>query len=242
MKKLVFEIDAISELALQIMQAILTKEAEAQKIMQDESGPLALAAALSDFFQMAAALESGYNQLEADELNEIGAYGLDLLDRQAYLVRQLELMDYRGTVARMFPSLAIWLVRRGAIIDNLEGTADGFGMLVNGLNDQQELVEICQIMEEVIAATSDALQLDEDRSNAWRPWRVINLNNGIAATRSLDPDLMAKTFDKLGRRLPHDMPGFLADGRRQMMTQNVPDAVRDVMNRYVEKWPSRPPH
>jgi hypothetical protein len=242
MKELVFEIDAISELALQIMQAILTKEAEAQKIMQDESGPLALAAALSDFFQMAAALESGYNQLEADELNEIGAYGLDLLDRQAYLVRQLELMDCRGTVARMFPSLAIWLVRRGVIIDNLEGTADGFGMLVNGLNDQQELVEMCQIMEEVIAATSDALQLDEDRSNAWRPWRVINLNNGIAATRSLDPELMAKTFDKLGRRLPLDMPGFLADGRRQMMTQNVPDAVRDVMNRYVEKWPSRPPH
>jgi hypothetical protein len=240
MNILVDDIDAISGLALEIMQAILTKEAEAQKIMQDEAGPLGLAGALSDFFQMAAALEAGYSQLETEELDEFGAYGLDLLDRQAYLVRQLELMDKRDTVARVFPSLALWLVRRGATIDNLEGTADGFGMLVNGLSDQQQLADMCRAMDEVIEATSGELQRDEDRSNAWRPWRVINLNSGIAATRSLDPQLMESIFDKLGRRLPHDMPGFLADGRRQMMVSNVPDEVSAVMNRYADKWPTRP--
>jgi hypothetical protein len=53
---------------------------------------------------------------------------------------------------------------------------------------------------------------------------------------------MADIFEKLGRRLPNDMPGFLADGKRQMMVQNVPDEVRDVMNRYAEKWSERPPH
>lgn len=236
------DIDSISGLALEIMQAILSKESRAKQIMEDESGPLVLARALSDYFQMAAALESGYSELETEELNEFGAYGLDLLDRQAYLVRQLELMDQRGTVARVIPSLALWLVRRGATIDNLEGTADGFGMLVNGLSDQQELAAMCRIMDEVIEAASEELQRDEDRSNAWRPWRVINLNTGIAATRSLDAELMARMFDKLGRRLPHDMPGFLADGRRQMMTQNVPEAVQAVMDRYVEMWPDKPPH
>jgi hypothetical protein len=53
---------------------------------------------------------------------------------------------------------------------------------------------------------------------------------------------MERVFDNLGRRLPYDMPGFLADGKRQMMTQNVPEAVREVMNRYAEKWPDRPAH
>ena len=82
----------------------------------------------------------------------------------------------------------------------------------------------------------------EDRSNEWRPWRIINLNSGIAATRSLDPELMEHTLEKLGRRLPYDMPGFVADGKMQMVVQDVPEAVSAVMNRYAEKWSSKPPH
>lgn len=242
MNKLVLKIDAISPLALEIMQAILARDTEAQKIMNDEDGPLALASALSDFFQLAAALESDESYMDVDDLSEFGSYGLDLLDRLDFLVRKLEIMDQRDNVSRLLPSLAVWLARHGAIIDNLAGAADGFGMLVNGLSEPQDLAEMCQIMEEVIEATSEILQMDEDKSDAWRPWRVINLNSGIAATRSLDPELMESTFEKLGRRLPYDMPGFLADGKRQMIVQNVPEAVTAVMNRYVEKWPSKPPH
>ena len=242
MNNLVIEIDAISQLALEIMQAILARDTEAQKIMNDEDGPLALASALFDFFQLAAALESDESYMDADDLSEFGSYGLDLLDRLDFLVRKLEIMDQRDNVSRLLPSLAVWLARHGAIIDNLAGAANGFGMLVNGLSEPQDLAEMCQIMEEVIEATSEILQMDEDKSDAWRPWRVINLNSGIAATRSLDPKLMEHTFEKLGRRLPYDMPGFFADGKRQMMLQNVPEAVSAVMNRYAEKWTSKPPH
>ena len=242
MNNIVFEIDAISQLALKVMKAILAREEEAQGIMQDDSGPLALASALSEFFEVAAAVEADQLHLDSDELTEFGAYGLDLLDRLDFLVRKLEIMDHRDDVSRVFPSLAVWLARHDAIIDNLAGTADGFGMLVNGLSELQDLAEMCQIMEEVIEATSETLQMDEDKSDAWRPWRVINLNSGIAATRSLDPELMEHTFEKLGRRLPYDMPGFFADGKRQMMLQNVPEAVSAVMNRYAEKWTSKPPH
>jgi hypothetical protein len=53
---------------------------------------------------------------------------------------------------------------------------------------------------------------------------------------------MENTFEKLGRRLPYDMPGFLADGKRQMIGQNVPEAVSQVINRYAEKWSSKSPH
>ena len=242
MNNLVIEIDAISQLALEIMHAILARETEAQKIMNDDSGPLALASALSDFFQIAAVLESDESYMDSDDFSEFGSYGLDLLDRLDFLVRKLEVMDQRDNVTRVLPSLAVWLARHDAIIDNLAGAADGFGMLVNGLREPQDLAEMCQIMEEVIEATSEKLQMDEDKSDAWRPWRVINLNSGIAATRSLDPELMEHTFEKLGRRLPYDMPGFLADGKRQMIVQDVPEAVSAVMNRYAEKWSSKPPH
>ena len=59
MNVLAVEIDAISDLALQVMQAILERHEEAQEIMEDESGPLALAKALSDFFQIAGVMEGG---------------------------------------------------------------------------------------------------------------------------------------------------------------------------------------
>ena len=242
MNKLVIEIDAISESALEIMQAIMARDAEAQKIMNDDSGPLALASALSDFFQIAAQLETDEAYMDSDDLTEFGAYGIDLLDRLDFLVRKLEIMDQRDNVSRVTPSLAVWLARHDAIINNLAGTADGFGLLVNGLSEPQDLGEMCQIMDEVIEAASEKLQMDEDKSDTWRPWRVINLNAGIAATRSLDPELMESTFENLGRRLPYDMPGFFADGKREMMVQNVPEAVSEVMNRYAEKWTGKPPH
>jgi len=239
---LVIENDAISDLALEVTQAVLAKSDEAETIMQDESGPLALARALSDFFQIAGALEQGAARLEQDELDEFCAYGLDLLDRLAFLVRKLEVMDKRESVARMFASMGVWVARRGATIDNLEGTADGFGMIVNGTSSPEDLRALAGLMEEVVAAASTRLQLDEARGDAWRPWRVINLNMGIAATRSLDPALMERTFDNMGRRLPNDMSGFLADGMRQAMFQNVPDEVRALMRRYAEKWPAGAPH
>jgi hypothetical protein len=94
----------------------------------------------------------------------------------------------------------------------------------------------------VLEAAADELKLDQDRSNPWRPWRVLSLNSGVAATRSLDPQLMEATFEKMGRHLPYDMPGFFADGKRQMDAQDVPQGVRDVMTRYAEKWPDKSPH
>jgi hypothetical protein len=236
------ENDAISDLALEITQAVLAKSEEAQSIMEDQSGPLALAGALSDFFQIAGALESGAAQLEQEELNEFCAYGLDLLDRLDFLVRKIEIMDKRDTVARMFASMGVWVARQGATIDNLQGTADGFGIIVNGTTETDDLRSLCEQMEEVIEAASVRLQLDEDRGDAWRPWRVINLNAGIAATRSLDPQLMERTFERMGRRLPYDISGFLADGMRQATIQNVPDAVRDVIREYMKKWPTKASH
>ncbi|WP_295541236.1 hypothetical protein [uncultured Thiohalocapsa sp.] len=239
---LVIENDAISDLALEITQAVLARAGEAQSVMEDESGLLALARALSDFFQIAGALEMGAAQLAQDELDELCAYGLDLLDRLAFLVRKVEIMDKRDTVARMFAAMGVWVARRGATIDNLEGTADGFGMVVNATSAPAELRALCALMEEVIQAASVRLQLDENRGDAWRPWRVINLNAGIAATRSLDPELMDRTFQAMGRRLPYDMPEFLADGMRQAAFQNVPDAVKDVMRKHLEHWPRNAPH
>ena len=53
---------------------------------------------------------------------------------------------------------------------------------------------------------------------------------------------MEQTFETMGRRLPYDMPGFLADGMRQAAVSNVPEAVTEVLRRQIEKWPTPPLH
>jgi hypothetical protein len=242
MSTLILDIDGINDLALAITKAIVDRNERDKKIDSQDAGPLAVAAALSDYFEMATALDQDAVFLESDELAEFAAYGLDLLDRLAYQLLVLEVMEHREDMARLYASIAVWLVRRGAVLDNLEGIADGFGRITNGLQAPGELADICSLMEEVADAASDAVKADADQSNPYRPWRVLNLNAGIAATRSLDPVLMHRTFDRLGRHLPGDMPGFLADGRRRVATQDVPDGVREVMERFAEQWPVPRPH
>ena len=242
MTTLAYKIDAISQMTLQVMQVVLTENEKTQKLTEDGLGPVALASALSDFYQITSIMESGNAVMDTAQISEFAEYGLDLLDRLSYQLRLMEIMDQRDRMAHIYASLAVWLVRHEAVLDNLEGIADGFAWITNSLNETSDLGEMCQLMEEVAKAASETWQMDEDRSNPWRPWRVLNLNAGIAATRSRDPQLMERVFDNLGRRLPDDMPGFLADGKRQMMTQDVPEAVREVMNRYADKWPARPAH
>ena len=167
---------------------------------------------------------------------------MDLIDRLSYQLRQLDIHDQRDNLAKIFIFLSLWFIRRGAVLDNLSGIADGFANLVNGTTELDELKRLGMLGDEIMLSVNDNISLDKDRSDPWRPWRVINLNIGIAATRSLDPSFMRNIFDKLERRLPHDLPGFFSDGKRQMINQNVPEEVRVVMDNYSEKWPMKAPH
>ena len=242
MTSLVIEVHAMSDSALQVMKRVIDENERTQQITDEASGPIALASALSDFFQLASGLEHEGQQPDAEVMTELAHYALDLFDRLSYQLRQLDIHDQRDNLARVFASLAVWFARRDAVIDNLDGAADGFANLVNGENDAVELATFSRMMDQVLEAAADELKLDQDRSNPWRPWRVLNLNSGVAATRSLDAQLMEATFESLGRRLPYDMPGFFADGKRQMDAQDVPQEVRDVMTRYAEKWPDKAHH
>ena len=122
----------------------------------------------------------------------------------------------------------------------METVADSFAIIVNSENEKSELANLCHLMEETLLAASEAIKKDEDRSDPWRPWRVLNLNTGIAATRALDAGLMKQVFTQLETRLPADVSGFFADGKRQMDAQDVPQEVREVLDEFVKKWPAIP--
>lgn len=236
MSSLVIEIPVISDLALEIMKRVIDENEKTQKISDEQSGPIPLAGAMSDFFEIASALENGQQLEDKAAISDLANYAIDLVDRLQAQLWYLDIHDQRDRLSRLFVSLAVWFARQNAVLENLKGAADSFAILVNGENDKTELASMSCLMDEVLIAASDEHQRDEDRSDQWRPWRVLNLNTGVAATRSFDVELMRDIFDKMEQRLPYDLPKFFADGQRQVTVQDVPDQVRDLMTEYADKW------
>jgi hypothetical protein len=242
MSSLVIEIPAISDLALEIMKRVIDENEKTQKITDEQSGPIPLASAMSDFFQLGSALENGEQLEDSAAISELAHYALDLVDRLQAQLWYLDIHDQRDRLSRLFASLAVWFARQDATLDNLNGAADSFAILVNGENDSAVLADMSRLMNEVLEAASNEIKMDEDRSDQFRPWRVLNLNSGVAATRSFDANLMQETFERMERRLPHDLPGFFADGKRQVQMQEVPENVREVMTQFADKWATQLPH
>jgi hypothetical protein len=242
MSSLVIEIPVISDLALEIMKRVVDENEKTQKITDEQSGPIPLASAMSDFFQLASALENGQQLEDSAAISELAHYALELVDRLKAQLWYLDIHDQRDRLSRLFASLAVWFARQDAVLDNLNGAADSFAILVNGENDSAVLADMSRLMNEVLEAASNEIKMDEDRSDQFRPWRVLNLNSGVAATRSFDANLMQETFERMERRLPHDLPGFFADGKRQVQAQEVPEDVREVMTQFADKWATQLPH
>lgn len=242
MSSLVIEIPVISDLALEIMKRVVDENEKTQKITDEQSGPIPLASAMSDFFQLASALENGQQLEDSAAISELAHYALELVDRLKTQLWYLDIHDQRDRLSRLFASLAVWFARQDAVLDNLNGAADSFAILVNGENDSAVLADMSRLMNEVLEAASNEIKMDEDRSDQFRPWRVLNLNSGVAATRSFDANLMQETFERMERRLPHDLPGFFADGKRQVQMQEIPEDVREVMTQFADKWATQLPH
>lgn len=237
---LTIDIGTASEHALAAVKAVVDKN-ERERVMPDEpAGPLRVAQALSDFFEMASAIENSEGEVDKKDMTGVADYALDLFDRVAFQLNELQITNQRGNISRLFAIMSVWFARRGAELANLQGAADGFAALTNGLEDPADLTEMCLLMEEVVEAAAPKIAADADRGNPWRPWRVLNLNVGVAATRAMDARLMDRVFGNLVQLLPHDAPGFFNDGRSQMDVQEVPEAVREVLRRYAAKYPSNP--
>lgn len=238
MSTLSIDIPSISNSALEVMKRVIDENEKTKKIDNEQSGPIPLASALSDFFQIASSIEEhGQQKVGVEDISEIADYGIDLLDRLSYQMHQLEILDMRNTLNHIFIAINVWFARKQCSLSNLRETADAYATVVNAEQDKEVLALLSQLMSEILDAASEDIKKDEDQSNPWRPWRVLNLNTGIAATRSLKPEAMKQAFDQIAVRLPNDAPSFFSDGKRQMAVQNVPDDVLELMKQYADQSP-----
>ena len=175
--------------------------------------------------------------LSEAELSGIGDFAMSRLEA---IVERIENSSghQNRDLARLSIPIALWVARSGGQINRLELVVNSFAAWANELQDTVQIAELARVVREIIDAASDKIRRDLDQSNPMRPWRIINLNYGIVATRSHDPELMDEAFAVLVENLPQDARAFFREGMQQMDIVGYPDEVREVVERYDRMWGS----
>jgi len=181
-------------------------------------------------------------KLSSKEITDLGNHGLQLLDTLSDWAHALKLPYQHSQVRAITVMVALWVARHGGEINSIDSVVNTLAEIANSTSEQEALAELCFMMGELINAVSTNSRYDFDNSDKGHPWRVLNFNRGIIATRSHDTRIMENAFDDLIRNIPEDAERFFQQGMQQMEELNYPDHVRKVVSRYYAQSKSRVLH
>jgi hypothetical protein len=170
----------------------------------------------------------------ANEFQELSDFGLDLLNQLGDWCDQLELTDTRQALDEVIVTLGVWAARNLGPLHTLEPIVNALSKVANSTTDPAFLAELSHVYREIVDAVAPTIKQDIDKSNPGRPWRILNLNYAIVATRSHQADIMEQAFEQLLIRLPEDAAGFFREGLQQMDIIGYPDHVRRVMEKFFQ--------
>lgn len=201
-------------------QAIdVMERADADSVVQKDMGPESMGA------------------LAAEDINKIGNYALDLLEGMVSFV-QNKTGEQKRDILRLSLPISLWIARHGGKLSQIDMLVNSLAGYANEISDDIALAELCAVMKEVIDACDDEIRRDVEQTNMMRPWRILNLNYGIVATRSHQPVLIEQAYDSLVKNLPQDARQFFKEGMQQMDIVGYPEEVREVVERYNKMWGS----
>jgi len=175
--------------------------------------------------------------LEEKDISQIGQYALDLLEGLVSFVQDKTGEQNRDLLRLSLP-ISLWVARHGGKLSHIDMVVNSLAGYANEISESQLLKDLTGIIREVIDACDDEIRRDLEQTNMMRPWRILNLNYGIVATRSHQPELIEQAYDALVKNLPQDAREFFKEGLQQMDIVGYPDEVRAVVERYNKMWGS----
>ncbi|VAX09655.1 hypothetical protein MNBD_GAMMA25-2399 [hydrothermal vent metagenome] len=166
--------------------------------------------------------------------NIMADLGLQVINTLNHWALHLQLEDTAGEIETLTLSLALWCAREDCQLSVLEPLVNAVSDYANRQSEADIMSELTLVVGEIIDAISPVIKQDTDRSDPHRPWRLLNFNYGIIATRSLQPAIMEQAFENILKRFPDDAASFFREGMEQMQAIDYPDYVRTVMEKYFE--------
>ncbi|HUX89940.1 MAG TPA: hypothetical protein VMV48_04555 [Gallionellaceae bacterium] len=201
--------------------------------------PTQLIEAINQFIIIYEKLGSKYVEnsvIKKDNISQIGEDAINCLNELGSWAERLDLPKEKAVLDGIALTAARWVIRHQGEIRSLEVIVNMLAAKANHTGDKDELTALFDVMNEVIEHTSPELSSDPDKSDPNRPWRMLNFNFAIVATRTMNKELMVRAFDTLGRNLPQDCPQFFEEGLIQSEKAEYGAEVKPIMTEYFKKW------
>ncbi|MEE8343545.1 MAG: hypothetical protein V3R51_07045, partial [Gammaproteobacteria bacterium] len=171
---------------------------------------------------------------------ELGEYTFVLLNDLNRWMTRLKLPFDEASLMELTIVVALWVSRNGGELLTLEPVADALAHFSNSTSDTNRLEELYVVYDKIISAVATGIRQDLEKINPGRPWRVLNMNRAIVATRCHKTDLMESSFESLIKWFPDDTADFFRNGMGQMNALDYPDQVRTVMGKYYSRCTVKP--
>ncbi len=191
--------------------------------------------AMNQFFDIAEGVDNWQANFVSNDISDIAEHGLSILEKLIYQADTNQCMAEMQGLQQLSLVIANWAIEREGHINILEPIVDALAQLANEIKETTQLIALAEFMGKIADACSDSIKHDIDVSNMHRPWRILNINRGIVATRSHHPDTMRQVFSALINALPMDAPGFFKEGMSEMVRLDYPQTVRDIMREYFDQ-------
>jgi hypothetical protein len=173
--------------------------------------------------------------LEEKDISKIGQYALDILEAMVAFVQNKTGEQNRDLLSLSLP-VSLWIARHGGKLAQIDMLVNSLAGYANEITEPHLLADLAGVIKEVVDACDNEIRRDVEQTNMMRPWRILNLNYGIVATRSHNPELIEQAYDSLVKNLPQDARQFFKEGMQQMDIIGYPDEVREVVERYNKMW------
>ncbi len=218
-----------------VLQAFNQRDTQAGTV----TTPKQLTETINQFFIIYEKLGNNSNQsklFNAENISSIGEQTIDCLTDLADWAERLDLHQESLMLGEIALAVAHWVIRKQGEIRNLEVIVNILASKANRTSDKALLTSLFHVINDVIEhATADA-KSDQDKTDPKRPWRMLNFNFAIVATRTMEKSLMVRAFDTLGRNLPEECPSFFEEGLKQSEKPVYDPEIKIIMTEYFKKW------
>lgn len=194
--------------------------------------------ALNQVFEIIVAVNKRDEVLAPVEITDVGEQGLQLIDNLVYKLMTLNFGQHKHDIEQVALVIANWVIKHNGQLVNIQSVVDGLAHIANAIEDKVSLLQLSTFMNQVAHTCSDVIQHDLDNSDPSRPWRTLNMNRGIVATRTHDLDIMKSVFSDLIKAIPLDAPMFFKEGMSEMVRLNYPKPVCELMQSFYDKTQS----
>jgi hypothetical protein len=231
--------DDLKKIFTQASSAVLNAFDGSDTHTSGDATPAQLVEAINQFFIIYEKLGSKYSEnslIKKDNISQIGEETINCLIALGAWAERLNLPQEKSMFEEIAFSVAHWVIRHQGEIRSLEVIVNTLATKANRTSDTAILTSLFHVMNDVIEHTSPEQKNDLDKSDPARPWRMLNFNFAIVATRTLNKDLMIRAFDTLGRNLPEDCPQFFEEGLKQSEKEVYGPEIKTMMAEYFKKW------